>query len=252
MPSSTSASASVPSHLSVERAGIRGDASKLSRHGRPRGTDVDGTNSEQNMGLISFARLGHAARGGIAPYENLVPAFGNPVVDEYFQEKYRLRRERENAANEIRAGGFGGNIFPHMSFHSHFPRTILVSHPQGPTATEHWRWFLVDRDTPDEVKDFLRRFYIQYSGPGGMTEQDDMENWNYATEASRGVIARRYPYNYQMGLGHARPVEELPGAVDSGYWVSEENARSLLRRWQDLMECETWGEIAARAAEGLS
>ena len=28
-----------------------------------------------------------------------------------------------------------------------------------------------------------------------------MENWNYAHAASRGTIARRHPYNYEMGLG---------------------------------------------------
>lgn len=39
------------------------------------------------------------------------------------------------------------------------------------------------------------------AGPGGLTEQDDMENWNYASAASKGTIARRYPYNYQDGYG---------------------------------------------------
>ena len=64
-----------------------------------------------------------------------------------------------------------------------------------------WRFFFVDRDAPREVKNFLRDYYIRYSGPAGMTEQDDMENWNYAHAASRGVIARRYPYTYEMGHG---------------------------------------------------
>ena len=50
-----------------------------------------------------------------------------------------------------------------------------------------------DADAPAEVKDVLRRFYMRYSGPAGMTEQDDMENWLYATKASTGTIARRYP-----------------------------------------------------------
>ena len=53
-----------------------------------------------------------------------------------------------------------------------------------------------------EVKNFLRDYYIRYSGPAGMTEQDDMENWNYAHAASRGTIARRYPYNYDQGMRH--------------------------------------------------
>ena len=53
-------------------------------------------------------------------------------------------------------------------------------HPPGPHKTEVWRWFLVDKAAPDEVKDFLGDYHIRYSDPAGMTEQDDMENWNYA------------------------------------------------------------------------
>ncbi len=32
-------------------------------------------------------------------------------------------------------------------------------------------------------------------------EQDDMENFNYATDGSRGVVARRYTVNYDKSLG---------------------------------------------------
>ena len=64
------------------------------------------------------------------------------------------------------------------------PRGICVWHPHSPTETEGWRFFLVDADAPAEVKDVLRRYYMRYSGPAGMTEQDDMENWLYATAAS--------------------------------------------------------------------
>jgi hypothetical protein len=80
---------------------------------------------------------------------------------------------------------------------------MAVWHPRSAHQTECWRWFFVDRDAPTEVKHFLRDYYIRYSGPAGMTEQDDMENWNYAHAASRGTIARRYPYNYDQGSGTA-------------------------------------------------
>ena len=96
---------------------------------------------------------------------------------------------------------FTGNLFPNTSYHGRQPRGLCVWHPHGPTETEAWRFFLVDADAPREVKDFLRGYYMRYSGPAGMTEQDDMENWNYATAGSRGVIARRYPFNYQQSLG---------------------------------------------------
>lgn len=66
---------------------------------------------------------------------------------------------------------------------------------------EGCRFLLADADAPAQVKDVLRRHHMRYSGPAGMTEQDDMENWLYATQASSGAIARRYPFNYRMAMG---------------------------------------------------
>ncbi len=83
--------------------------------------------------------------------------------------------------------------------------TLAVWHPKSARETEVWRFFF-STATRRNSKELLRDYYIRYSGPAGMTEQDDMENWNYAHAASRGTIARRYPYTYEMGVGHA--VEE--------------------------------------------
>ena len=78
--------------------------------------------------------------------------------------------------------------------------------------TECWRWYLVDKKAPDSVKTGWKEDAIQFSGPVGLMEKDDMENWGYATEASNGIIARRYPYNYAQGLGRSGPHEAFPGA----------------------------------------
>ena len=108
----------------------------------------------------------------------------------------------------------------------------------------------MDRDSPQEVKEFLREYYIRYSGPGGLTEQDDMENWNYAHAASKGIIARRYPYNYQMGKEFTapRPALEprLPGqVVDVTDGVAgEQNQRGFYGRWAQFMDAATWKELA--------
>ena len=91
--------------------------------------------------------------------------------------------------------------------------SLCVWHPHSPTETEAWRFFLVDADAPAEVKDVLRQFYMRYSGPAGMTEQDDMENWLYTTAASKGTIARRYPFNYQASMGAYRTNDPIPGDV---------------------------------------
>ena len=99
----------------------------------------------------------------------------------------------------------------------------------------------MDQDAPQEVKDLLRHYYMRYSGPGGLTEQDDMENWNYASAASKGVIARRYPYNYQMGMGAEGTHAVGPGVVTVG--MSEQNQRGFYKRWAEVMAATSWAEL---------
>lgn len=233
-------------HKSVEKVGIFGDgAAGQSRSGRRR--EQSTTKTRRRDGLVSFPALGHGARDGVPDLnDDEIPVFDDPVIREYYDQVYAERERRLNG--RLRAFG-GGAIFPNMSFHSPFPRTILVSQPRGPLLTESWRWYLVDADAPREVKDMLRHYFMRYYGPAGMTEQDDAENWRYASEASRGVIARRYPYNYQMGLGYAREVEHVPGAVDGGSFFSEENARTFFRRWAQLMDAPSWNALRAADEE---
>ena len=135
-----------------------------------------------------------------------------------------------------------------QSFQAREPRTLLISHPVGPRQMEMWRFYLADEDAPDYVKQATRDYFLRYSGPGGMTEQDDMENWSYATEATSGTIARRQDYNYQLSLGKERPVPGLTGAVQSGNY-SEGNARIFYRRWAQFMAGRGWDGLMAAAPE---
>jgi hypothetical protein len=132
-----------------------------------------------------------------------------------------------------------------MSYLARQPRSISVWHPRGALQTEAWRWFLVDRDAPQEVKDVMRHYAMRYSGPAGMTEQDDMENWNYASAASKGVIARRYPYNYEMGLGLAYPDYGVPGVTTDR--IAEQNQRGFYQRWAELMAARSWEDLCLQA-----
>jgi hypothetical protein len=61
-----------------------------------------------------------------------------------------------------------------------------------------------------------------------------MENWNYATTASKGVIARRYPYNYQMGLGQDYGTYASPGVLTDR--IAEQNQRGFYQRWAACMD----------------
>ena len=77
-----------------------------------------------------------------------------------------------------------------------------------------------------------------------------MENWNYAHAASRGTIARRYPYSYEQGIGTEVENYEweglrLPGTVIdlTKATSSEHNLRNLYRRWAEFMTADGWDEL---------
>ena len=178
------------------------------------------------------------------------PAYQNaPIVAEYFRHCEAERRRL--LGDRARLLGAPGEIFPNTALLSRQPRTMAAWHPKSPHETEVWRWFFVDKDAPSEVKAFLRDYYIRYSGPAGMTEQDDMENWNYAHAASRGTIARRHPYTYEQGIGTAVDNFEWQGLRVPGDVIditdvrsSEQPARNLYRRWAEFMEARNWDELA--------
>ena len=165
----------------------------------------------------------------------------NPIVAEYYRHCHEERKRR--LGDKSRLLPFVGTIFPNTSYHGGQPRALCVWHPHGAEETEIWRIFLVDADAPVEVKELLRRYYMRYSGPAGMTEQDDMENWNYATAGARGPIARRHPFNYQQSIGQVEGGHTTMGRVATQ--ISEENARQYYRHWSKYMSGADWNELLA-------
>ena len=232
------------SHRSVDMVGIG-----------PSGSGRRDISERTNVRAIdvSFPERGHGTVMAVRPVDAPIPASyqHSPIVSEYFRH---CEEERKQVQGKLwRLLGGPGTVFPNMSYLPRQPRTIAVWHPRGPDKTEAWRWYLVDKNAPHEVKEFLRHYYIRYSGPGGLTEQDDMENWNYAHAASRGAIARRHPYNYQMGMGVEQSSTfkdeelDLPGKVLdlTDRRAGENNQRGLYQRWAQFMSAGDWDELAA-------
>jgi 3-phenylpropionate/trans-cinnamate dioxygenase subunit alpha len=135
-----------------------------------------------------------------------------------------------------------GTVFPNFSMLKPTSRTFRVWHPRGPEKTEVWAWVYVDKAAPPEVKEANRLAGIRVFGPAGVFEQDDMDNWQACTQTGRGVVARRHPLNYEMGLGHESWNDELKASV-SDYRFSESNQRQFYQRWAQLMAAEKWAEI---------
>ncbi len=242
----------IPSNWKFVAENFAGDGLHVVSH---RSVDMVGIGPNQREGrrddfgslfLAAAPRWGHGITYSYLPADAERNDYAASMeTSRYFKECWEKRRRKlgERAGLQV----IVGTIFPNMSMHGQQPRTILVAHPRGVDMTEMWRVYFVDKDAPREVKQFLRHYYIRYSGPAGMTEQDDMENWNYATSASRGTIARRYPYHYKAGLGVGSIHQFIPGLV-TGQPVSlssEQNTRILYRRWAEFMDASSWSELTA-------
>jgi hypothetical protein len=190
---------------------------------------------------------GHGIHSALKPENNAyIESYkDNPIVEEYYRHCYEERQKR--LGDDARLVPFVGTIFPNTSYHGRQPRALCAWHPNGPESAEIWRFFLVDKGAPKEVKDMLRRYYMRYSGPAGMTEQDDMENWNYATAGSRGTIANRLPYNYQQSQNIHKINDPVPGLVSTQ--MTEENARQYYKCWSSYMQDKSWDEIMSHPAQ---
>jgi len=227
-----------PSHRSVDMIGI-GPSGRSGVKGRR-----DDEYARAQHLWISFPG-GHGVHSAIAnPSNEFVDTYRDqPEIGAYFRHCFEERKRR--LGDKARLVPFVGTIFPNSSFHGRQPRSLCVWHPHSPTETEGWRFFLVDKDAPVVVKDFLRRFYMRYSGPAGMTEQDDMENWLYATRASTGTIARRYPFNYQQSMNTGRLNDPVRGYVSTE--ITEHTTRGFYRRWADYMRGASWDDCLGHA-----
>ena len=168
---------------------------------------------------------------------------GDEKVDEYLKEAYATRQKARGGRGAPSPGGEVSTIVPNMSTLRVFNLTIAVWHPVGPMMTEAWRWDFVDKKAPPEVKDYWRDKLLKWSGPSGLIESDDMENWNYASEASNGINARPRPYNYAMGQGHEKTSDALPGTLLTYEGVTEQNQRGFYKRWAELMDAESWADL---------
>lgn len=234
-----------PSHRSVDMIGI-GPSAKAGVKGR-RDNEMD---VAQHV-WCSFP-AGHGVHSAVMPNPNAYQsAYGDDAeVEAYFRKCHEARQQR--LGEHARLIPFVGTIFPNASFHGRQPRNICVWHPHSATEIEAWRFFLVDADAPTRIKDYLRDYYMRYSGPAGMTEQDDMENWLYATNASRGAIARRYAFNYMQSMGASRinpSVDGLEVRGDVSQQVTEHMALGFYRRWSDYLDHADWPTLIGGADE---
>src|SRR5262249_43834303 len=121
---------------------------------------------------------------------------GQDIVQQYNRERAAKRRERLGKLSQIRELP---HVFPNIGA---VGRIIRIMNPQGPDACEMWSYILVDKNAPPEVKAEIVKSRQRISGPNGIQQKDDMENWFIQTRYSKGLMTRwGLRQNNQLAMG---------------------------------------------------
>ena len=164
-----------------------------------------------------------------------------PEIEEY-EKQTQAEVEQRLGRRATTLQAIATLIFPQFGVLRANGDCFRVYHPLGPGSTLVYQWSFVDKAAPPEVKEALRLIAVQTTGLAGAFEVDDADNFQEATRTSGGEIARRYPLNLQMGLGHGRFDEDLQGWA-SDFRYSEANQRAFYKRWAQLMDASTWDDL---------
>ena len=148
-----------------------------------------------------------------------------------------VRRLGPLRANRVRHAH--ASTFPNMSWLSN--NVFRVWHPRGPLRTEVWAWSYWDKAAPENVRTHFRISSMTF-GPGGVMEQDDMDNWRGSSEAGKSRTARKHLQAVTMGVGHETTHPLLPGHIHPRS-QGELPQRYFYLRWQELMNADSWADI---------
>jgi 3-phenylpropionate/trans-cinnamate dioxygenase alpha subunit len=157
------------------------------------------------------------------------------LVIDYFKSTHeemlnRLGKQRADAPAHGAA-----LIFPNFSYLAMVmgSSSIGVMHPKGPNQFEFWRWAIVDRAAPADVKAAMVR--CLHVWPFGLADADDGENWGGIQATLGGPIGRNQMFNYQMGIGREEVHPDFPGCTTPTR-TSEMPQRQFYGRWLELMD----------------
>ena len=191
-----------------------------------------------NIGLDNGHGMTGVAFGGERYAVDLEAAkeYGAEVV-EYVEEcQQRLIKAFPKSQAGVYALSFS-NLFPNLSFNDFSalrPIGFYLWLPKGPGQLEAWNWCGIDRDAPKVIKELARVDFSRIQSVSGIAAQDDTENFEQVTEATRGVVGQRLDFNYQMNVGQ----DLLQGPADCpgrfAPYISETNQLNFYQHWATL------------------
>lgn len=211
-----------------------------------RDKDAEADANPLKPGLQFTSRGGHGLAGwrknGMddAPY---VPSRDYELVAQYYRDTAAEVRNRLGAERVDGPSMGAGNVFPNFSFLTRVfcHNSIGVWHPVTPDTFQYWRYCVVDKAAPPEVKRAMMN--NMHVWPLGVADSDDGENWSEISANLAGPAVRDTALNYQMGIGRARDDHpQFPGTITESY-VAEQAHRNFYRRWQEFMTSDKYPVI---------
>lgn len=181
---------------------------------------------------------------GAPPGIELPPYFGLP---EEVVSSAKRRLSDEQLAVMEKTNFLHATVFPNLSFlnimtakdHLSVPTPMITFRLWQPIEfgkVEIWSWCLVDADATAQFKEESYKAYLRTFGISGAFEQDDAEVWSSSFHATRGELANKMNFNYQMGNTTLVPRDDWPGpgrAYPLGY--NEFPQRGFHERWLQYM-----------------
>lgn len=183
---------------------------------------------------------GHGWEFGLDGVGN-VATFGDRTALRYIRSRQADIAKRLGELRSRMVGAVSSaTVFPNFSF---LPghQTFRVWQPTGPHSCKITVWAMVNKSAPPEVKEAYRKGVMMTFSPSGVFECDDGENWENATHSNAGVVTRRQPLNYGLGLNSSVEHGELKGNIHKRA-INDANQRAFYARWLELMT--TGGEAA--------
>ena len=234
------------SHASALMSGyMRGGLSAPKEGDKPNPALAAGGGANPMAHRVLLGDYGHAISGPrITPELRAAMEAAGPNPDPFMDEKWRDTPQAKEALGEVGRDTRGHpNIFPNLWIASGGTQLSLRL-PKGPHSTEIWWFTLLDKNLTDQQRTTRMQRANHTFGPAGMLEQDDGENWDQSTRQTKGVVARRYPLNFSMNLGHGDPTTAKtkgPNYVDTA--INEHAQLWTYRAWAEWMDADSWASL---------
>ena len=194
---------------------------------------------------VVFGEYGHGIGGPRMTdtlWDQIETSHAEGKVDPFLQEMWRKEPEAAELLGDLIDTKGHRFIFPNLWVPSSTSQLCLRL-PKGPDKCEIWWFTIVPHEENAVESEALIKRANRHFGPAGMLEQEDGENWDQSTRATRGTVGRRYPLNYHLNVGLNKAKQSNTGASYVDTNVSELGQFWMYRGWADWMDAESWDAL---------